>query len=102
MGAIELRGGGRAAVSPPAASAIPGDRGDQAGPGVDSANGMVLGVDDQDVALAVEGHLLGAGEGRGGGGSAVTGESGGAGAGARGDDARLRVDRAEGVPLAFE
>src|SRR4051794_19491417 len=63
---------------------------------------MVLGVDDEDVALKIDVEFLGPVEGGGRGGAAVAGVSLCATARAGRDRAGLRVAGAEGVPLPFE
>src|SRR5206468_9428494 len=65
----------RAAVAGAAAPAVAGDGADQAGAGVDPADGVVLGVDDVEVAGAVDGQFLRAVEGGFVGGAAVAGEA---------------------------
>src|SRR3954447_20131388 len=102
MGAVELRRVGGAAVptAPPLARA--GHRGDRAGRGVDPADGVILGVDDEEVARAVDGEFLGPVERRGPGGPAVARIALGADAGAGRDPPVAGVDRAEGVPLPLE
>ena len=59
------RGGqGRRAAVPGAPRARAGHGGDQPGPGIDPADRMVLGVDDEEVARGVDREFLGTIEGR--------------------------------------
>ena len=70
------------AVAVAASCAVAGDgRDDVLIVGVDATDGLVLGVDDVDVAGGVERHFLGAVEGGLGGGAAVAGVAFLAGAG---------------------
>src|SRR5262249_51213689 len=102
VGAVEPRGTGRAAVAAIAAVAVADEGLDGASLRVDASDGVVLGVDDQEVAGAVDGQLLGAIEFSGRRGAAVSGVAASAGAGPGGDEAGGRVDGPEGVPLALE
>ncbi len=102
VGPVELGLGGGAAIAGAAAVAVAGDGGDGPGPGVDSTDGVVLGIDDEEVAVASDGQLLRAVEGGLRGGAAVARVTLGAGAGDGPDRAGLRIDGAEGVALPFE
>src|SRR5262249_3596117 len=97
--AVEAGLGGVAAVAFGALTAA-GDGRDDAGLGIDLANGVILGVHHVDVALAVAADAFRAAEGRLDGGAAVALVAGSAGAG-DGRDGALAIDLADGVAFAF-
>jgi hypothetical protein len=80
----------------------PGDRRDDPGRAVDQADRVVLGVDDQDVALGIERHLFRCVEYSGERRPAVTGIAAPRRAGDRIDDAGRGIDGAQGAALALE
>jgi hypothetical protein len=82
--------------------AAPGDGLDRAALDVEPADGVVLGIDDQDVAIGVDGQLLGRVEDRRQRRAAVAAVASGAGPGHRRDDAGPGIDRAQAAALAFE
>src|SRR5579884_2476689 len=92
----------RGAAVAVAALAAAGDRRDDAAAPVDQTDRVVLGIDNEDVAVAVERHLFRRVEYRGNGRTAVAGIAACAGAGNGGDGSAGRIDRAQPAPLPFE
>src|SRR5205823_11314356 len=55
---VERGGARRTAIAVAASPAAAGDRGDRSGPQVHPADRVVFGIDDQEIALAVDRQLL--------------------------------------------
>src|SRR5436305_13094018 len=92
MWPVERGGVRRTAVAIAALPAAAGDGGDGSGAQVDAADRVVFGIDDKDVALAVDRKLLRGVEGSGDGRPVVAAIGPLSGAGGRGDDPASRVD----------
>src|SRR6202035_1794596 len=100
--AVECGGAGRTAVPPGALPAAAGDRGDGSGAQVHAADRVFFGIDDQQVALAVDRQLLRRVEGSGEGRPAVAAISPLPGAGYRRNDPAVRVDGPQRAALPLE
>jgi len=100
--AIERSGYCRPAIAFASLAAVAGNRDDCSRAEVDATDRMVLGVDDQQIAVAVDGQLLRGVEGRRERRAVVAGIRSEPGASDGRDDAGARINGAQCAPLALE